>query len=107
MRKSCRKTFINPLKGVIIGKSLTCQERAVIIGELNSGDTFERVAEWHRISKTKTIKIFDDAYVEAPRHESSKFLLIDEFKLTTPYSKYCCHLVDFERSETIDVLGSR
>lgn len=107
MCKSCHKTFTNPLKGAMVGRSLTYQERATIIGELNSGDTFERVAEGHGISKTQVIKIFDDAYTEVPRHKLPKILLIDEFKFTTPCSKYCCHLVDFERSETIDVIKSR
>lgn len=107
MCKACHKTFTNSLKGAMVGKSLTYQERATIIGELNSGDTFERVAEGHGISKTQAIRIFDDAYTEVSRHKLPKILLIDEFKFTTPYSKYCCHLVDFERSETIDVIKSR
>lgn len=33
--------------------------------------------------------------------------LIDEFKFSTRFSKYCCHLVDFEASESVDVIRSR
>lgn len=41
MCKACHKTFTNSLKGAMVGKSLTYQERATIIGELNSGDTLK------------------------------------------------------------------
>lgn len=105
--KDCKKTFTNCLKGAMVGKAITYQERATILAELNKGDTFERVAAGHGISKTQVIRIFDDAYPKVERKKLPKILLIDEFKFKTPYSKYCCHLVDFETSQSIDIIKSR
>lgn len=105
--KDCRKTFTIPLKGAMVGRSLTYAERATILAELNQGDTFERVAKAHGISNTEAVKIFDEAYPEVKRKPLPRILLIDEFKFGTPYSKYCCHLVDFEASESVDVIRSR
>ena len=91
--KGCRKTFTIPLKGAMVGRSLTYQERAMILAELNRGDTFEKVAKAHGISKTEAIRVFDEAYPEVGRKPLPRILLIDEFKFATEYSKYCCHLV--------------
>ena len=103
----CGKTFTVPLKGAMAGRSLTHLERAAMPSELNEGDTFERAARAHAISKTEAIRIFDGAYPEVRRRPLPRILLIDEFKFSTPYSKYCCHLVDFEASESVDVIRSR
>ena len=43
--KECGKTFVLPLRGAMVGRSLTYQERAAIIAELNAGDTFARCLE--------------------------------------------------------------
>ncbi len=37
----------------MVGRSLTHLERAAILAELNQGDTFERAARAHGISKTE------------------------------------------------------
>ena len=103
----CKKTFTLPLKGAMAGRSLTHLERAAMIAELNRGDTFERVAAAHGISRTQVIRVFDEAYPKVDRKPLPKILLIDEFRFSTPYSKYCCHLVDFDKSETVDVIRSR
>ena len=105
--KACRKTFTAPLRGAMAGRSLTYAERAAMLAELNEGDTFERVAKAHRISKTEAIRVFDAAYKEVRRKPLPKILLIDEFRFGTPLSKYCCHLVDYEASDTVDVIRSR
>lgn len=105
--KACGKTFALPLKGAMVGRSLTYQERAAILAELNAGDTFERVAKGHGISSTQVVNVFDEAYPEVRRKPLPRILLIDEFSFSTPYSKYCCHLVDFESSESVDVIRSR
>ena len=105
--KDCRKTFTIPLKGAMVGRSVTYLERTAILTELNKGDTFERVAEAHGISKTEAIRVFDAAYPKVERKRLPRILLIDEFRFSTPYSKYCCHLVDFEASESVDVIRSR
>jgi transposase len=54
-----------------------------------------------------SIRIFDGAHPEVVRKPLPRILLIDEFKFRTEYSKYCCHLVDFEASESVDVIRSR
>ena len=105
--KGCGKTFALPLKGAMVGRSLTHFERAAILAELNQGDTFERAAVAHGISKTEVIRVFDKAYPTVGRKPLPKILLIDEFRFSTPYSKYCCHLIDFEGSESVDVIRSR
>ena len=105
--KDCRKTFTLPLKGAMVGRSLTHLERAAMLAELDQGDTFERVARAHGVSKTEAVRVFDEAYPEVRRRPLPRILLIDEFKFSTPYSKYCCHLVDFEASESVDVIRSR
>ena len=105
--KDCRKTFTLPLKGAMVGRSLTHLERAAILAELDQGDTFERVAKAHGVSNTEVVNVFDEAHPEVRRKPLPKILLIDEFKFSTPYSKYCCHLVDFEASESVDVIRSR
>ncbi len=105
--KDCGKTFTLPIMGAMVGRSLTYNERAAIIAELNQGDTFSRVADTHGITKQSVISTFDEAYPYVPRKQLPKILLIDEFKFKTEFSKYCCHLVDFERSETVDVIKSR
>ena len=105
--KSCKKTFTVPLKGAMVGKSLTQLERATMLAELNQGDTFARVAASHGVSETAVVNVFDSAYPEVPRRPLPKILLIDEFKFSTPYSKYSCHMIDFETSETVDVIRSR
>ena len=105
--KSCGKTFTFPLKGAMVGKGLTVFERAAILAELNVGDTFSRVAAQHGISVTEVVNVFDGAYPKIEGKALPKMLCIDEFKFETFGSKYCCHLVDFETSETIDVIRSR
>ena len=105
--KDCRKTYTRPLSGAMVGRSITYLERATILSELNSGDTFDRVAKAHAISKTEAIRLFDKAYPEVKRRGLPKILLIDEFRFETEFSKYCCHLVDFEASQTVDVIRSR
>jgi len=105
--KGCGKTFTLPLRGAMVGRSLTHHERATMLAELNAGDTFERVAKTHGVSKTEAIRTFDSAYPEVRRKPLPRILLIDEFAFSTPYSKYCCHLVDFEASESVDVIRSR
>lgn len=105
--KDCGKTFTLPLKGAMVGRGITYNERAAIIAELNQGDTFTRVADAHGITKQSAIAIFDEAYPFVPRKKLPKVLLVDEFKFKTEFSKYCCHLVDFEASETVDVIRSR
>ena len=95
MCKGCGKTFTVPLKGAMAGRSLTHLERAAILAELDQGDTFERAARAHGMSKTEAVNVFDEAYPEVRRRPLPRILLIDEFKFSTPYSKYCCHLVDF------------
>lgn len=107
MCSSCRKTFTMPLKGAMVGRSLTYLERATILAELNQGHTFADVAKGHGISETAVTLIFDEAYPFVPRRQLPKILLIDEFKFETGFSKYCCHLVDFETSQTVDVIRSR
>ncbi len=105
--KDCGKTFTAPLHGAMVGRSISYQERALILIELNKGKTFAAVAKDHGISLTQVIGIFDEAYPKIERKSLPKILLIDEFKFKTEYSKYCCHLVDFETSTTIDVIRSR
>ena len=53
--KDCRKTFTLPLRGAMVGRSLTHLERAAMLAELNQGDTFERVAKAHGVSKTEVM----------------------------------------------------
>ncbi len=105
--KGCGKTFTVPLKGAMAGRSLTHLERAAILAELDQGDTFERAARAHGMSKTEAVNVFDEAYPEVRRGPLPRILLIDEFKFSTRFSKYCCHLVDFEASESVDVIRSR
>ena len=105
--KACGKTFTIPLKGAMVGRKLTYLERAAILAELDQGDTFARVAASHGISKQSVIAIFDEAHPFVKRRPLPRILLIDEFKFNTRFSKYCCHLVDFETSETVDVIRSR
>ena len=107
MCKGCGKTFTVPLKGAMAGRSLTHLERAAILAELDQGDTFERAARAHGMSKTEAVNVFDEAYPEVRRGPLPRILLIDEFKFSTRFSKYCCHLVDFEASESVDVIRSR
>jgi transposase-like protein len=104
--KGCGKTFTVPLKGAMVGRSLTHLERAAMLAELDQGDTFERVARAHGVSKTEAVRVFDEAYPEVRRRPLPRILLIDEFKFSTRFSKYCCHLVDFEASESVDVIRS-
>ncbi len=91
----------------MVGRSISYQERALMLADLNSGETFAAVAKKHRVSETQAVSVFDAAYPEIARKPLPRILLIDEFKFRTEYSKYCCHLVDFERSETVDVVRSR
>ena len=105
--KDCRKTFTVPLKGAMVGRELTYLERAAILAELNQGDTFARVATSHGVTKQSIIGMFDEAYPRVERKTLPKILLIGEFKFKTGFSKYCCHLVDFEKSEAVDVIKSR
>lgn len=105
--KGCGKTFTVPLKGAMVGRSLSVYERAAILAELNEGDTFSRVALQHGLSVTEVVSLFDEAYPSVARRPLPKILCIDEFKFKTFGSKYCCHLVDFETSETVDVIRSR
>lgn len=80
----CKKTFTLSLKGAMVGRSLTHLERAAMIAELNKGDTFERVAAAHGISRTQVIRVFDEAYPKVDRKPLPKILLIDEFRFSTP-----------------------
>lgn len=105
--KKCGKTFTFPLKGAMVGSALSVYERAAILAELNEGDTFSRAAARHGLSVTEVVKVFDRAYPEVKGKPLPKILCIDEFKFRTFGSKYCCHLVDFEASETVDVIRSR
>lgn len=105
--KACGKTFTIPLKGAMVGRGLTYLERAAMLAELDQGDTFSRVAAGHGVTKQSVIRLFDEAYPYVRRKPLPKILLIDEFRFKTGYSKYCCHLVDYEASETVDVIRSR
>lgn len=104
---SCSKTFTIPIAGVEASHEMTYMEKQAIIRELNSGLTFSQVANAHRISVTEAVRTFDEAYPEVRRLTLPRILCIDEFKFDTYCSKYACHLVDFERSETVDVIRSR
>ncbi|MCR5079184.1 MAG: transposase, partial [Bacilli bacterium] len=105
--KDCGKTFTMPLLGAMVGRGLTYEERATMLAELNGGDTFAKVSERHGVSKTEAVRMFDEAYPEVIRKPLPKILLIDEFKFHSRFSKYACHLVDFEKSNTVDVIRSR
>lgn len=105
--KGCGKTFTVPLRGAMVGRRISVYERAAILAELNEGDTFSRVALQHGVSVTEAVNLFDEAYPSVAGRALPKILCIDEFKFKTFGSKYCCHLVDFEASETVDVIRSR
>ncbi len=105
--KGCGKTFTAPLKGAMVGCAVSVYERAAILAELNEGDTFSGVAAQHGVSATEVVRLFDKAYPEVKGGALPKMLCIDELKFKTYGSKYCFHLVDFEASETVDVIRSR
>lgn len=105
--KGCKKTSTSPHKGAMAGRSLTHFERAAMIAELNEGVAFERAAAAHGVSRAQAIRVFGEAYPRVGRKPLPKTLLIDEFRFGAPHSKYCCHLVDFGRSETVDLIRSR
>ena len=105
--KGCGKTFSNPIRGVEESHAVSIAEKAEILAELRAGRTFSGVAERHRISVTSAVRVFDQAYPAVGRGRLPKILLIDEFKFKTDAGKYVCHLVDFETSQTVDLVRSR
>lgn len=105
--RSCGKTFTKPLHGIKPGNKVTYAERAAMLAELCSGLTFSYVAFKHTVSVTEVVKVFDAAYPSVAGKRLPKILCVDEFKFKTDAGKYACHLVDFDRSETVDIIISR
>ena len=104
---ACGKTFTNPIRGIEESHRISILEKAAILAELRDGETFTTVAKRHSVSVTEAVSIFDEAYPTVGRKRLPRILLIDEFKFKTDAGKYVCHLVDFEASETVDVIKSR
>ncbi len=105
--RRCGKTFTKPMHGVQPGDKLTYPEKMAMDSELLSKQTFSAVARAHRVSVTEVVNVFDAMRPKVRGKKLPKILCIDEFKFKTWAGKYVCHLVDFDTSESLDLIISR
>lgn len=104
---ACRTCATRPLPGLGGKFESSDSERRLIREDLQSGMTFQEVADAHGITKARAIQLFDELFPTVAGAKLPRIMCVDEIRFDGSDDPYCCVIMDFETQLPVDIIRSR